>query len=493
MDEHKRRPRLLRRIVKLVIQLVVACFLIVATILLVEAFRARGMPELQTWHTIVPAGEFRAADAVPGFEFDDYLALEDQLFKELSAYMLSPSDLQGHSLVIRYVKGGPGDPATFDPNWNRSTELVPASGDIVGGVLLLHGLTDSPYSLRSIAKHFHDKGFYTLCLRMPGHGTVPAALLNVSWRDWVAATDIAMRHVRAKVGPGKPIYLCGYSNGGAVAMIHTLHALATAAPIPDRVFLFSPAIGITPFAVASNWHMLFSWMPYFVKSKWLSIEPEYDPFKYNSFPKNAGAQTWAVTREIQRELDRAAADGRLARMPPVLTFQSTVDSTIIARDVVTRLYNRLPANGSELVVFDVNHASLLDGFFLHSRTPLEELLQNQSLQYALTVVQNADAKSMAMVARTNLPDDAELHEESLDLRWPRQVFSLAHVAIPFPPDDVMYGDGASDPDNLRLRIGDLSLRGERDVLKISANDLMRLRHNPFHAYMVKRIEQALRR
>jgi hypothetical protein len=109
------------------------------------------------------------------------------------------------------------------------------------------------------------------------------------------------------------------------------------------------------------------------------------------------------------------------------------------------------------------------------------------------VVQNADPASMAMVARTNAPADPELRVEALDLRWPHQVFSLAHVAIPFPPDDVMYGDAASDPDNLRLRIGDLSLRGERNVLKISANDLMRLRHNPFHAYMISRIEQTLRR
>jgi hypothetical protein len=35
----------------------------------------------------------------------------------------------------------------------------------------------------------------------------------------------------------------------------------------------------------ANAHELLSFLTYFAQFKWLSIEPEYDPFKYNSFPK----------------------------------------------------------------------------------------------------------------------------------------------------------------------------------------------------------------
>jgi alpha-beta hydrolase superfamily lysophospholipase len=45
--------------------------------------------------------------------------------------------------------------------------------------VLLHGLTDSPYSLRHIAKLYRERGFVAIGIRMPGHGTVPAGLTDV--------------------------------------------------------------------------------------------------------------------------------------------------------------------------------------------------------------------------------------------------------------------------------------------------------------------------
>jgi len=50
-----------------------------------------------------------------------------------------------------------------------------------GVVVLLHGLTDSPYSQRHIARLYRDRGFVALVIRLPGHGTVPAALTAAKW------------------------------------------------------------------------------------------------------------------------------------------------------------------------------------------------------------------------------------------------------------------------------------------------------------------------
>ena len=41
-------------------------------------------------------------------------------------------------------------------------------------------------------------------------------------------------------------------------------------------------------------------------------------------------------------------------MPPILTFQSVIDFTVSTRAIITALYAHLPANGSELVLFDIN-------------------------------------------------------------------------------------------------------------------------------------------
>ncbi len=482
------KPRTLKRIMRTTAivagRVAAGIFLVVATLLLAVAFGDRSMPDPQLWHEQVPAGEFRADDLKPGFTLDDYLAMEDRLFAELESFMLNPDDLDGRSEVIRYVRGGPCDPDTFERNWNRTFELVPEK--IRGGVLLLHGLSDSPYSMRSFAETARDQGYYVLAIRLPGHGTVPAGLMRTTWPDWAAAIEVGARHVAGKLADGQRFVLGGYSNGGALAVRYTLQSIdSDDLPTPDRVFLLSPAIGITRLAMASNWHKLFSWIPYFEKSRWVSIQPEYDPFKYNSFPKNAGAQSWAVARQVQAELSRAEADGRLARMPPIMTFQSVVDSTVIAADVVERLYNRLPANGSELIVFDINTVGVLDDFY-RNRTDrgLGRLRANRTRRFRLTEIANASAESDEVVARTSEPFSNEVAVVPLLQSWPPNVYSLAHVSLPFPPDDPLYGSVKTPG---RANLGDLAPRGEKNVLNISAADLLRLRYNPFHDYMIERI------
>ncbi len=93
-------------------------------------------------------------------------------------------------------------------------------------MLLLHGLTDSPYSMRSIGLMLADQGFKVVGLRLPGHGTVPAGLTQVELEDLEAATQMAMRDLRKLVGANKPLYAMGYSNGAALAVNYSLDALA---------------------------------------------------------------------------------------------------------------------------------------------------------------------------------------------------------------------------------------------------------------------------
>ena len=58
------------------------------------------------------------------------------------------------------------------------------------------------------------------------------------------------------------------------------------------------------------------------------MQPEYDPYKYNSFAVNAGYQAYQATVEIQSQLNRLEKQGRLAEIPPILAFQSAVDATV---------------------------------------------------------------------------------------------------------------------------------------------------------------------
>ena len=71
-------------------------------------------------------------------------------------------------------------------------------------------------------------------------------------------------------------------------------------------------------------------------------------------------------------------------------------------------------------------------------------------------------------------------------KWPRDVFSLGHVALPFSPDDPLYGRG-DGVERRRIQIGALALRGERGVLSVPGGEMLRIRWNPFHAWQERRI------
>ncbi|MHC4946961.1 MAG: alpha/beta hydrolase [Planctomycetota bacterium] len=472
------------------LRLVATVVIVVVTLLLVMAFKARSMPDLHAWHRDVPSDEFRWWDADDVETLDDYHALEDRLFAQVPALTEDEARELGLSRFVRFVTGSPASPDRFDRDYNRTYELAP--DEVRGGALLLHGLSDSPYSLRVIAEMLREQGYHVLSMRMPGHGTIPAGLKRVTWRDWMAAVRLGARHVRDEIGPDRPLCLVGYSNGGALAVRYMADAvLDDELPRPDRVILMSPAIGITKLAVASNWHRIFTWLPYFEKNKWVGIEPEFDPFKYNSFPKNAGTQSWRLARAVQKRLDQVAAAGRQDELPPILAFQSIVDSTVVMPALVTHLFERLEPNGSELVLFDVNMTGDLEGFIRDNHRPLlKGLEQSDALPYRLTVITNEGSGSIAAVARTKPERSAEFTETPLGVEWPPQAFSLSHVAIPFAPDDPLYGT-VDDPKAEHLRIGALTLRGERNVLTIPASYLVRLRHNPFHAFMLERMRAAV--
>jgi alpha-beta hydrolase superfamily lysophospholipase len=94
-----------------------------------------------------------------------------------------------------------------------------------GAVVLLHGLTDSPYSVRHLAVDYQQHGFVAVVPRLPGHGTAPGALTDVDWEMWLAATRLAVREATRLAGDNVPLHLVGYSNGGALAMKYALDAL----------------------------------------------------------------------------------------------------------------------------------------------------------------------------------------------------------------------------------------------------------------------------
>jgi hypothetical protein len=67
------------------------------------------------------------------------------------------------------------------------------------------------------------------------------------------------------------------------------------------------------------------------------------------------------------------------------------------------------------------------------------------------------------------------------------MFSLAHIALPFTVDDDVYGRNPLPSSVNVVRLGTLSPRGERAVLTVPLDTLMRVSSNPFFPYLAARL------
>lgn len=443
-------------------------------------------PKLQPWHTETLTAEFTADKAQEVRTFDDYRRLEERLFQQLEEKVYARTATGPAYKLVRYSKGSAADPMVREPNWNRSFEL-PADNP-AGGVLLLHGMSDSPYSLRALGQALQRSGYWVIGLRLPGHGTAPSGLLSVQWEDMAAAARLAAMHLAAKVTP-QPIHIVGYSNGGALALDYALSALdGSGLPVPASLVLISPAVGVHPSAALAGLMRVLSMAPGLGRLAWLSVEPEFDPFKYNSFPTNASEQVHRITRSVSRRLEARVRSQPSMVLPPTLVLQSSVDATVSPDAVVDRLLNLLEPRRHELVLFDINRSAAKSILLVTDPGELTTRLSgDDQLPFAVTVISNQDPQSAAVVARRKEPFSAALSwTEPLNLAWPRGVISLSHVALPFPPDDPLYGESPPDDDTV-LFLGYLPIQGERGLFALPSDWLLRLRHNPFYAYLEERV------
>lgn len=429
--------------------------------------------------------EFTQQKSAEVRSFEDYLALEARLFRELDEKVYAATAQTPEQDLLRYSPGSLSDPRGWQPNWNHSFELPAAKP--VGGVLLLHGMSDSPYSLRALAEAFNAKGYQVLGLRLPGHGTAPSGLRYALWEDMAGAVRLAMRHLESRLGGG-PVHIVGYSIGGALALNYSLDALdGQASPVPASLVLISPAIGVTPAAALASWKRRLASVPGLGGLAWLVVDPEFDPYKYNSFATRAGEQSHTLTRSVAGRIAEHARAGTHTAFPPTLVFKSEADSTVTNQSVVSRLLGPLNTPGNELVLFDINRKALKSVLHVYDRRALSRSVVGEpGLPFAVTLVTNEGPDSLAVEARRQLPFSGQVSSvESLGTQWPASVISLSHVALPIPPDDPLYGQRPPGNEQL-LFLGDMAIRGERGMFTLSSDWLLRMRYNPFYHYLEQR-------
>ncbi|MBE9549185.1 MAG: alpha/beta fold hydrolase [Proteobacteria bacterium] len=448
-------------------------------------------PDLFDWHTHILDKEFTRKLELSSF--GEYLQLEDRLFKQLEDEVVDPFSASGQAIGVgrynRYYKEAVSSPGRWPHNWNRSFELTANNPSAV--VLLLHGMSDSPYSMRHLAESLHQLGLTTLGLRLPGHGTLPSGLVNVKWEDMAAALVLAMQYLQDN-NPGVPIHIIGYSNGATLAINYALDAeMDSTLPAVDKLVLLSPSIEITGLAKLAIWQARIAHLLGLKKLEWQNVILEYDPFKYGSFAINAGDQVYRLTNHVKEQIKKMQARGLMSTLPPMLAFQSVVDNTVSATAVIDQLYLHLNNQSDRLVLLDLNREA--DSAGLLKKSPAREiasLFQRNDLAFGLDLLTNKNPSTLEIELRRKLPGNPTVQRIPMSMSWPEHIFSLSHVSLPFPPDDTLYG-GLATKASPGVALGDLEFKGEVGVLATPAALLMRLRWNPFYYWMEAEIDTFL--
>jgi len=103
--------------------------------------------------------------------------------------------------------------------------------------LLSHGYTATAAEVRLLAERLHEKGYTVAAPLLAGHGTKPADLNKVTWRDWVSSAEETYAQLTAHC---ERVFVGGESMGGLVAL-----RLASIHPEAAGVLLYAPAIQLT--------------------------------------------------------------------------------------------------------------------------------------------------------------------------------------------------------------------------------------------------------
>jgi carboxylesterase len=212
------------------------------------------------------------------------------------------------------------------------------------GVLLVHGFTGSPASLRPWGEYLAANGLTVSCPRLPGHGTRWQEMNRTTWQDWLGEIERGFEDLRRRT---EHIFVMGLSMGGTLT-------LRIAETHPDQI---AGIVLVNPSILSENRMMravpLVKHLVPSVKSIANDIRKEgADEIAYRRTPLRAVSSLTQLWRLTLADLGKVTV--------PVLYYRSAVDHVVEASNaqaIQSRLGSR---DVREVVLPDSFHVATLD-------------------------------------------------------------------------------------------------------------------------------------
>ncbi|WP_149179419.1 carboxylesterase [Streptomyces sp. TRM49041] len=215
-------------------------------------------------------------------------------------------------------------------------------GDV--GVLLCHGFTGSPASMRPWAEYLAERGLTVSLPLLPGHGTRWQDMQVTSWQDWYAEVDRELRALRRHC---EKVFVFGLSMGGAL----TLRLAARHGDAVSGIVLVNPANkmhGVAAHALPVVRHLLAS-----TAGLANDIAKEgVDEVGYDRVPLHAAHSLRQFLRVVDGELPQVTQ--------PVVLLHSPQDHVVPAADSARILSRISSTDVTEILLEQSYHVATLD-------------------------------------------------------------------------------------------------------------------------------------
>ncbi|MCL7942847.1 alpha/beta fold hydrolase [Marinobacter sp. ATCH36] len=232
----------------------------------------------------------------------------------------------------------PDFPRKQQIEWNMPFRITPAAhckSEQTRGILLVHGLSDSPFVFRDFARVLADQCVEVRTVLLQGHGTRPGDLVTADADVWRAQVR---EHFDALAEDVDIPFIGGFSLGGALA---TERALATDSARPAGLVVLAPAWelnGLKDYLWLASTARLFR--------DFVEEEPELNPVKYESFATNSAVQLSDVLNNVQNLLSQYRQIDL-----PVLVAATEADSVINLEFLVNQFRTRFTNPDNRMLVF----------------------------------------------------------------------------------------------------------------------------------------------
>jgi carboxylesterase len=212
------------------------------------------------------------------------------------------------------------------------------------GVLLLHGFTGNPSSMRPWGEHLSVEGFAVRAPLLPGHGTSWQDCNTHDEQEWVQAVDDALDELAADCDR---VVVAGLSMGGTLAIRTAERRPADVAGL----VLVNPAL-LTQRLDAKLLPLLArvtpSWAPIGNDIK----EPGVTELAYPKLPTRAAMSLRRLWAQTRADLGSVTA--------PLLVFRSREDHVVEPASVELLLSQVAGSDVTEVVLEDSYHVATLD-------------------------------------------------------------------------------------------------------------------------------------